>query len=200
MDEPQELSSAQYWDNRYRDSRDGWDLGQAPTWLVEKASALQARKVLVVGCGRGHDAVAFAQAEHEVVGLDFSPRALTDANALYPSVPGLTFVQGDVFELGQGNLHAMAGAYDLIWEQTCLCAIDPKRRQDYFAAIERALAPRGQWHAVLWGHGEEGGPPFHLTPDIVQKIVPASFTRSGLTTIENKPGARKNQVIVEYST
>lgn len=199
MDEPKELSRAQYWDNRYRDSRDGWDLGQAPEWLVQKAKSLSPRKVLVVGCGRGHDAVAFAQAGHEVVGLDFSPRALTDARAQYDQVPGLRFVQGDVFELGQGSLQDLFGAFDLVWEQTCLCAIDPQRRDDYFAAVQRALAPKGQWHGVIWGHGEDGGPPFHLTPEIIEAIIPSVFTRTAMTPLPNVPGLRKNQVVVEYS-
>lgn len=199
MDEEKELSSAQYWDNRYRDSKDGWDLGQAPQWLVDKANTLSARRVLVVGCGRGHDAVAFAKAGHEVVGLDFSPRAIAEAKGLYDQISGLRFVEGDVFELGQGPLQALGGAFDLVWEQTCLCAIDPQRRDAYFAAIERALAPKGQWHAVLWGHGEDGGPPFHLSPEIVDALVPAGFACGGQTPLANAPGQRKNQVIVEYS-
>lgn len=200
MDEPEELSLSEYWDNRYRDSRDGWDLGQAPLWLVEKAQALPPCRVLVVGCGRGHDAVAFARAGHEVVGLDFSPRALRDAKTLYDQVPGLRFEQGDVFELGRGGLQDLSDAFDLVWEQTCLCAIDPQRRDAYFAAVQRGLAAQGQWHGVLWGHGEDGGPPFHLTPELIEEIIPAAFSRVKVQAIPNAPGARKNQVLVEYST
>lgn len=202
MSDTKELSTATYWDNRYRDERDGWDLGQAPDWLDQHAKHLPASKVLVVGCGRGHDALSFAKAGHEVQAIDFSPRAIEDAKAASTAFgpTQLRFRLADVFDMGQGELADMAGAFDLVWEQTCLCAIEPARRKDYFQAVSRVLRPGGQWHAILWAHGKEGGPPFHLDAKLVQAMVPEGFTQESQQDILDPEGSRKRQHLVEYST
>lgn len=200
MSDPQRLSSSSYWDNRYRDDRTGWDLGQAPQWLEEKANALSSRRVLVVGSGHGHDARAFAKAGHQVVGVDFAPRAIAAATELAAGVPEtqLRFLQANVFDLGQGEHADLAGGFDLVWEQTCLCAIDPQRRSDYFAAINRVLAPKGQWHAVLWVHHEESGPPFHLDEAMVETMVPPGWTREHFEELRDSHPERSLQHLVNY--
>lgn len=196
-----ELSTWEYWDNRYRDERTGWDLGRAPAWLEERALSLSPRDVLVVGSGHGHDARAWAQARHSVLGLDFAPRAIAAAREASTDVPAerLRFVQGDVFELGRGALAPMAQAFDLVWEQTCLCAIEPSRRAEYFEAIQRVLRPGGQWHAILWSHHQPGGPPFHLDSGIIEQEIPRRFRRLSLRRIEEAQSSRPSQELVEYS-
>ena len=63
MAEP--LLDAAWWDQRYRDGGDGWELGEpAPPLRHFLESDLQAPKppgrVLVPGCGRGHEAALLA--------------------------------------------------------------------------------------------------------------------------------------------
>ncbi len=68
------ISSPEYWDHRYRNGEAGWDLGSpTPVFLRMLAEgALPVGKTLVLGCGKGHDAVAFALHGHSVTAIDFS--------------------------------------------------------------------------------------------------------------------------------
>ena len=93
-----------FWDQRYRDGTDGWELGQpAPPlqgFLTEDPRAPRPpARVLVPGCGRGHEAALLAQLGFEVVGLDFSGEALAEASRLHgPERPGLRWLQADLFD------------------------------------------------------------------------------------------------------
>jgi SAM-dependent methyltransferase len=82
MAEP--LLDAAWWDQRYRDGGDGWELGEpAPPLRHFLESDLQAPqppgRVLVPGCGRGHEAALLAGLGFAVVGLDLSAAALREA-------------------------------------------------------------------------------------------------------------------------
>lgn len=202
MSDPERLSSATYWDHRYRNNKTGWDLGDAPEWLDQKAQSLAPCKVLVVGSGHGHDARAFARAGHEVLGVDFAPRAIEAAQIASTNFDParLRYLQADVFDLGIEPDSPLREAFDLVWEQTCLCAIDPARRPDYFAAISRVLRSKGQWHAVLWVHHNEGGPPYHLDAPMVHAMVPNNYARTHFEVLTNAHPERALQHLVQYTT
>ena len=83
--------AARGWNDRYAEGSTGWDLGEAPP-VVHRVSqdVVEARRsqdsatpprVLVPGCGRGHDAIGWAQAGATATGLDFAPLALEAAHA-----------------------------------------------------------------------------------------------------------------------
>lgn len=67
-----------YWQARYDQEQTGWDRGNAsPTllrWLA--AGDLRPCRILVPGCGRGHEVVALAKAGFDVTGVDFVPAAV----------------------------------------------------------------------------------------------------------------------------
>ena len=74
-----EVGDPAFWEERYRAGQDGWDLGgPAPAlaaWLeiggrFAAAVAGRSARVLVPGCGRGHDARLLARVGHEVTGVD----------------------------------------------------------------------------------------------------------------------------------
>jgi len=67
------------WQRHYEENDLGWDLGQvAPPfvklWQEEK---LPLGKVLVPGCGRGHEVVFLAENGFDVTAIDFSSGAVT---------------------------------------------------------------------------------------------------------------------------
>ena len=70
------------WDQRYREGGDGWELGR-PAPPLEQALRHDPRmpqppaRVLVPGCGRGHEAALLAALGFEAIGLDVSGEALT---------------------------------------------------------------------------------------------------------------------------
>ena len=51
----------QFWEDIYKKNDTGWDLG-GPTPIFEKlASKLEPKRLCIIGCGRGYDAVTFAK-------------------------------------------------------------------------------------------------------------------------------------------
>jgi SAM-dependent methyltransferase len=98
------------------------------------------------------------------IGVDFAPGAIEAARAAAGEA-GLAaralFLEEDVFALG-GEHDA---TYDLLFEQTCYCAIEPARRDEYAALAARLVAPGGTMLFVVYPAGEHpGGPPFAIDP------------------------------------
>ncbi|MEK0445691.1 MAG: hypothetical protein RLZZ399_1012 [Verrucomicrobiota bacterium] len=166
------------WEQAYREGVTPWDKGEAAPELAHiLAQGTVKGRVLVPGCGLGHDARAIARAEgvSEVVGLDLAPSAVRAACALGgPS--GLRFEEGDLFALPEG----WAGeGFDWVWEHTCFCAISPTLRQAYVEAVWGLLRPGGHLLAIFYleprmDRGEEG-PPFGVTREVLDTLFGARF-------------------------
>ena len=163
------------WESRYRTGDMPWEKGAAHPALVAflKMNPVHGR-VLVPGCGLGHDVRALAATADEVVGLDISPSAVTQARA-HPAVGGERYVRGDLFALPP----AMRGAFDVIFEHTCFCAIDPAQRADYVSALASALVPHGHLLAVFYLDPGldpgDSGPPFGVTRDGLDALFGPRF-------------------------
>ena len=151
------------WEGRYREDTARWDFGQvAPSladWLITQAPLVG--KVIVPGCGRGHEAAAVAQAwpQANVLGVDISEIAIAQARTLYP-IPNLHFHVGDYFAMkGEKDLHA-------IIEHTCFCAIPPELRPAYRDTAAQRPAAGGLLVAIFYLHPTEtendpdDGPPW----------------------------------------
>ena len=151
------------WEKRYLEADTPWDKGEpAPgliDWLQKKTLEEDAR-VLVPGCGRGHDASAWAKAGYETTGMDLSDLALSGAREKYESLPNLAFFPGNFLE------DKPQEPYDLIFEHTLYCAIDPIRRDEYAQALNHWLKPGGHFLAIHFVFPLlEEGPPFGASKD-----------------------------------
>jgi hypothetical protein len=155
-----DVSSAAYWEERYRLGDTGWDLGgPCPVFveLLEGPHAPPRGKVAFPGCGRGHDVKLFRERGYDAWGFDFA--------VLPPDLPGERL---DVFELGRRHPEA----FDGIVEYTCYCAIDPARREEYAAALRAALKPGGWLLALLFPvEPKPDGPPFGIEPREVEGVL-----------------------------
>ena len=116
------------WDQRYREEDTPWDKGKPAPGLVDWLSNQNIdsdTRVLVPGCGKGHDAAAWAKAGFETTGMDLSDLALNDARNKYQALPYLAFFPGNFLaDIPQEP-------YDLVFEHTLYCAINPQRRNEY---------------------------------------------------------------------
>ena len=78
------------WDQRYREGSDRWEQGK-PAPPLETVLRTDSRapqppgRVLVPGCGRGHEAALLAELGYEAIGLDFSSEAIHRAQAVHGS-------------------------------------------------------------------------------------------------------------------
>ncbi|NWJ48444.1 MAG: methyltransferase domain-containing protein [Chloroflexi bacterium] len=169
--------NASFWDERYREGRAGWDIGEpAPPFVefLQEQDAPSFGKIVVPGSGNGHDALFFAAKGFEVTGFDFAPSAVSTSQKRAKEM-GLShqinFVQQDIFKLP----NPYKGSFDFAVEHTCFCAIDPGLREDYVHAIHSLLKPGGMLVAVFYTHGREGGPPFSTSANEVTQLFSTKF-------------------------
>ena len=121
-----------FWNVRYAAQQTPWDLGRVPPAL-ERFLALnpgQGRRVLVPGCGTGHEIPAFVMAGYKVTAIDFSQEAIARARQRYASLPAVDFICGDFFTAPFGT-----EVFDLVYERTFLCAVPLDRRTDFVSLL-----------------------------------------------------------------
>ncbi|MEM8722043.1 MAG: methyltransferase domain-containing protein [Cyanobacteria bacterium P01_G01_bin.39] len=181
--------TAQAWSEKYQSGGDRWDLGcPSPPLINLLASehAPQPGKMAVLGCGRGHDALLFAEAGFEVIGFDFATIAIAEATATAQARNiEAQFIQQDIFNLDP----EFANSFDYVLEHTCFCAIDPDLRGEYVEVVKSILRPQGKLIAMFYTHNRPGGPPFGVKPQevldyftpyfepIVFRVAPDSIAR-----------------------
>ncbi len=154
-----DLEKSDYWTKIYHEEGNpGWNLGEPAEALKDMLPRLKLPKsrVLVLGCGEGHDAALFAQAGHVVTAVDFSEEALSRAKKNYSKIPGLHFLRHDVFRLDQ----SFQNSFDIVFEHTCYCAIEPSRRKDLVKVWKQSLHDQGQLMGVFFTMYKNQGPPY----------------------------------------
>lgn len=163
------------WESLYQAGETGWDKGApSPALLAYLQETPLTGRVLVPGCGRGHDVRAIAAAgASEVIGLDLAPSAIAGAMP----APNTRYVLGDLFALPT----ELDSAFDAVFEHTCFCAIPRERRDDYVTAVARALKPGGLLVGVFYLNPRDNpdptlGPPFNATLDELDMRFAPHFT------------------------
>ena len=180
-------SDPKFWEVLYQADTTGWELGRASPPLANyfANTSPAGLRVLVVGCGRGHEARMLASLGAEVTAIDIAPSAIAQARAI-ESPQTVDFRLADLFDL-RGQLPA----FDLIVEHTCFCAIDPARRDEYVAAVADALVPGGTFIGLFFAHGREGGPPFTTTAKEIRERFGDRFIIDTLATAEGSVISRR---------
>ena len=151
------------WDEHYLKGDTFWDKGAPSPPLKQYLERHKIRgRALVPGCGRGHDVALAGEHGLEAIGLDIAPTAIAEARALYPQFAE-RFVLGNFFEPPV----EWRGAFDLVLEHTCLCALSLALRPQYRRAVDGILRPGGLLIGVWFINpaldpGEEG-PPFGIS-------------------------------------
>jgi SAM-dependent methyltransferase len=191
------------WNARYDHEDTPWDLGGPSPVLraVLDLGLLAGRsRVLVPGCGRGHDVLQLAERGHRSVGVDFAESAigwlLNEAESRDLPVEGLT---QDIFALED----AAAGSYDGAWEYTCFVALPPAQRGRYAALVSHLVRPGGRFvHAVFPTSRapEAHNPPWPVTSDEVIACFGVGWRtllRTEPTTSPKKRRGREELLVLE---
>ena len=147
-----------FWSEIYRNEEPRWDLGKPNPILKDIIPQLKLprSKILVLGCGSGNDAAHLARCGHIVTAIDFSPEAIGQAKERYSDVPDLQFELADVFHLSE-KYH---GQFDLVFEHTLYCAINPSQRTQLTKIWKACLAPSGHLLGIFFAHHKPFGPPY----------------------------------------
>jgi SAM-dependent methyltransferase len=153
-----EVQQEKYWTQIYKEENYGWELNAPATALVDLLPRLKLPKsrVLILGAGSGNDAAYFAENGHVVTAVDFSPEAIARAKAKYAKFSNIQWLQADIFQLGTEHHQA----YDLVFEHTCYCAIDPSSRKKLVQRWLQFLVPGGHLMGVFFAMDKPQGPPF----------------------------------------
>ncbi len=193
--------AASTWDQRYREGSDRWELGRpAPPLEAFLRTASRAPqppgRVLVPGCGRGHEAALLADLGYEAIGLDFSSEAIQRAQVLHCSDrAALRWVWADLFD-GAALVAAGISAASLqgVLEHTCFCAIDPAQREAYLDTARRLLAPGGWLLGLFWCHQRPDGPPWGSNPELLaQQLAAAGFRQELWEPAQGSAHERDNE-------
>ena len=154
------------WEALYLAGDTRWEKGEASPGLVDFLEChpdLPRGRVLVPGCGYGHDVRAWASAGFTAAGLDLAPSVVRlSREHTPPDLEGVEFTLGNFLALDTGEL------FDWVFEHTLYCAIDPAQRPDYVAAVLRSLKPGGGLLAVHYLIPDLEGPPFGTTAEEVE--------------------------------
>lgn len=170
-----DVSDPSYWSSLYQTNEAGWDKGRcAPpiARLLREGLLPAGAHLAVIGCGPGHEAFEAARLGFRVSAIDFAPEAIAAVQGRSLEL-GLTLdaIQADVFDLAK----RWPGQFDAIIEHTCLCAIDPARREEYMQATSGALKRQGVLLGLFYAHNRPEGPPFSIHEPEVQKLLAPHF-------------------------
>jgi SAM-dependent methyltransferase len=157
-------SRPEFWDTRYQGGVTPWDAGRVPArllrWLERQPAG---RRVLVPGCGSGHEVRAFAEHGDDALGIDFSDAALERAARLSARVR-----KADFFALEEPP-------YDLVYERTFLCALPRRLWPHWGARIAALVRPGGVLAGFFFFDDNERGPPFGISPGALHALLDPSF-------------------------
>ncbi len=164
------------WEDHYRRGEIPWEKGAPSPGLVDFLATEPVRgRVLVPGCGLGHDVRALAGTADEVVGIDIAPSAVVASRA-FPPTGRERYELADLFALPAW----WRGAFDWVWEHTCFCAINPAQRPAYVEAVADALRPGGQLLAIFYldpgNDTPDEGPPFEVSIAELDRLFLPRFT------------------------
>jgi methyl halide transferase len=165
------------WQAQYATGNLPWDEGGAHPALMDfvKERGIFEGRILIPGCGRGHEVRAISTAENRVTGLDIAPGAIALARE-FPRSGAEEYVVANLFDLPA----ELRGVFDWGVEHTCFCAIDPAMRPDYVAGIASALKPGGMLLAIFYlNPDKEHQPPYGVKIEELGRLFLADFDLIG---------------------
>ncbi|MEJ6004091.1 methyltransferase domain-containing protein [Paucibacter sp. AS339] len=171
----------EFWQQRFNTGQTPWDRGaphpQLQVWLDE-GRIQPGHRVLVPGCGQGHELLALGRAGHQALGLDYAPAAVELARHKLDHAQ----ISLDLVQVEQADVLAWQAPapVDRVYEQTCLCALHPDHWRRYADQLHVWLKPGGLLLALFMqarrdsaGQGFVEGPPYHGDIQAMRALFPA---------------------------
>lgn len=191
------------WEARWQTGETPWDAGAPAPALVallaDGDAAIPNGRALVPGCGAGYDVAALASADREVVGLDIAPSVearFTEVQQAAGVADRTSLFVGDFFG-------ASLGAFDVLYDYTFLCALDPSQRPAWGARAAELVRPGGEVISLVFPMvdpppGYEG-PPWPLHPDDVASALGDRFELIDERDVtESHPGREGKERLLRF--
>ncbi len=164
------MSDDQIWEQRYQKGQTGWDRGESSDNLLHwiEIGLLKPCRILIPGCGNGHEVLTLAAQGFDVVAVDIAPSPLANLSAqLALNNLNAELVQADFFSWEPDK------PVEVIYEQTSLCALHPDNWQGYEQCLYQWLTAKGKLFAQFMQTDQDGGPPFHCEVSDMQILFNA---------------------------
>jgi len=164
-------NAREFWNQRYDNEHTPWDRGSVSPALVEWLEAgvlAPPASVLVPGCGRGHEVLELARHGFDVTAVDLSPAALAALRQRLGAADlDAVLTEGDLLTWEAGR------RFDVVYEQTCLCALLPENRAQYEHRLRHWVKPGGMLLALFMQSDKHDDPPFHCPIPEMHRLFPA---------------------------
>ncbi len=134
-----------YWDQRYQNQSTAWDLGTVSPPIQNYIEQITNKNltILVPGAGNAYEAsFLYEKGLKNTFVLDISLKPLQTFKNRLPEFPEEQLLHQDFFTLEK--------SFDLIIEQTFLCALNPEERPHYAEKMLSLLPPGGKLVGVLF--------------------------------------------------
>ncbi len=151
--------NAKYWDDRYMDNDNPWDMGQVSPPLKAYFDQLSNKEIsiLIPGAGNAYEAEYLVNAGFiNVFVCDYAAIPLQNLAERCAKIKKENLLQEDFFKMENKK-------FDLIIEQTFFCAIDPSLRKHYFKKMNELLNTNGKLVGLLFNDMtlNDDKPPFN---------------------------------------
>jgi len=173
-----------------------FDVGQASQTLVgelarNQHAPRQSMTALVPGCGRAYDALALARHGFDrVVAVDLSSSA---CDAARQELRGMTCPEAAKVEIVCADFFAFEGKFDLIWDCTFLCALDPSVRERWALKTQSLLSPNGTLLTCVFPICQKvGGPPYAMAVSLVRDLL-QPIGLEEVSSLENLPQSEQHR-------
>ena len=175
----------EFWNNKYINDQTGWDLGEVSPPIKSYIDQLanKGQRVLIPGAGNAYELeYLLRKGFTNVTIVDIAPKLIERLKGKHHK-KSVELIEGDFFELKE--------EYDLIFEQTFFCALEPKLRQKYVDKMSSILKPEGRLCGVLFNRHFEGGPPFGGSKEEYLGLFKPKFEIQRLENCYNSHPARQ---------
>lgn len=188
----QNVSQAEFWQQRYEKDSIGWDMGAVSpplkAYIDQMPELVKDQAILVPGAGNAYEVgYLHEQGFTNVTLVDFAPLPIQAFAKRYPKFPTEHLLCADFFTLSPEQYQ-----FDLVFEQTFFCAINPARRDEYVEQMAALIKPNGKLIGLLFdkdfGRDE---PPFGGTKQEYQQRFESHFEIEVMAPSENSHPARQ---------
>ncbi len=181
----------EYWSDRYKNERTGWDAGGITPPLKAYIDQLVDKnlKILIPGSGNAYEAeYLFGKGFLKTYIADISKEPLVAFKNRVPKFPIEQLLHRDFF--------ALHDSFDLIIEQNFLSALDPAIRGEYAQQCHNLLKPYGRLVGVLFDAPMfEDHPPYGGSSKIYRIVYETYFDFKTFQSCYNSLPGRKELFI-----
>ena len=140
-----EITDKTFWKNRWQQNETGWDIGEPSTPIRAYIDQMEDKdqRILIPGCGNAYEAeYLIKKGFKNTFVIDITEDAIASFKNRFPDFPEENIFIGDFFEL--------ESTFDLIFEQTFFCAINPSLRSAYAKKMHELLSTNGKLVGLLF--------------------------------------------------